>query len=157
MFSKLLSFVLFVILSLSSLSFAQTQETYCPPRPATLAEQEKIWEEFYDLLWVKRDVTGAFNKHVWTDYIQHNPYAVSGRQPAIEFLIPYWPTIKHKLYNKVFRDGYGWVQHRSDPVDGSRPFEAVIDILRMNGTCIVEHWDVIQAKPPNATNPLAMF
>jgi predicted SnoaL-like aldol condensation-catalyzing enzyme len=27
----------------------------------------------------------------------------------------------------------------------------------MEGTCIVEHWDVIQFRPANSINPIAMF
>lgn len=34
---------------------------------------------------------------------------------------------------------------------------ALADIYRMNGTCIVEHWDVTQETLRNATNPIAMF
>lgn len=34
---------------------------------------------------------------------------------------------------------------------------AVADVFRMNGTCVMEHWDVDQAKPANATNPLSLF
>ena len=34
---------------------------------------------------------------------------------------------------------------------------ALADIYRMDGTCIVEHWDVTQARPANATNGIAMF
>ena len=31
------------------------------------------------------------------------------------------------------------------------------DIFRLNGSCVVEHWDVNQALPANATNPIALF
>ena len=34
---------------------------------------------------------------------------------------------------------------------------AVADVFRLNGTCVMEHWDVDQARPANATNPLALF
>lgn len=34
---------------------------------------------------------------------------------------------------------------------------ALIDLFRMEGTCIVEHWDISQLKPADATNPIAMF
>ncbi|UQC88297.1 uncharacterized protein CLUP02_13820 [Colletotrichum lupini] len=37
------------------------------------------------------------------------------------------------------------------------PLTAVVDIFRFQGSCIVEHWDVATAMPPNATNPLALF
>lgn len=52
----------------------------------------------------------------------------------------------------------GWVHYRMDiagvPAD---QFFAVLDLFRMNGTCIEEHWDVAQQRPINATNPLALF
>jgi predicted SnoaL-like aldol condensation-catalyzing enzyme len=153
MLSRLISLV--ALLLLASVATAQSTDAYCPPRAATAAEQEKIWEEFYDLLWVKRDVKTAFGRHVHEDYIQHNPYAVNGRQAAVDYLVVYWATVQHTLYNKVFKDGFGWTQHRKD-IPG-KPFDAVIDILRFNGTCIVEHWDVMQTKPDNATNPHPLF
>ena len=34
---------------------------------------------------------------------------------------------------------------------------ALADNYRLDGTGIVEHWDVTQARPANATNPIAMF
>lgn len=34
---------------------------------------------------------------------------------------------------------------------------AVVDVVRFEGTCIMEHWDVIQERPGNATNSNALF
>lgn len=39
----------------------------------------------------------------------------------------------------------------------SQPLLALADLFRLNGTCVVEHWDVNQALPANATNPIALF
>lgn len=35
--------------------------------------------------------------------------------------------------------------------------QAVVDIFRLNGTYIMEHWDVIQTRPANPVNPLALW
>lgn len=136
----------------------QAAESYCPPRAATAAEQEEIFKRFYQRLWVEKDVVGAFTEHVSPDYIQHNPYATSGRQSALDYLTPRWPGWKFTLAHFAFSNGYGWVHVKQELIDEpEEPFEAVVDILRMNGTCIVEHWDVIQSLPDDAINPGAFF
>jgi predicted SnoaL-like aldol condensation-catalyzing enzyme len=33
----------------------------------------------------------------------------------------------------------------------------IVDVLRFEGTCIVEHWDLAGMKTGNETNPLALF
>lgn len=147
-------FFLFIALTVATLSHAAT-EPYCPPKPATEAEQKEIFKSFYQLLWVTKNVATAFNKHVSTDYIQHNPYATSGRQRAIDALTPIWPSVRFTLANLGFSDNIGYV-HQKMEMSG-QAYTAVIDVLRMNGTCIMEHWDVNQQRPKDATNPLAMF
>jgi predicted SnoaL-like aldol condensation-catalyzing enzyme len=37
------------------------------------------------------------------------------------------------------------------------PLLAFMDLWRFNGTCMEEHWDVIEALPADATNPIALF
>ena len=55
----------------------------------------------------------------------------------------------------AFENDTGFIHVRVDE-EGHRPI-ALADIYRMNGTCVVEHWDVTQERPGNATNPIAMF
>ncbi|CAG8612912.1 12360_t:CDS:2 [Acaulospora colombiana] len=138
-----------------SASLSNAQTSYCPSRPATEAEQQQIFEEFYQALWVKKDVPGAFNKHVDVNYINHNPYATSGRQNAINALSSIWSGFKFTLANKGFSNGVGWLHQKME--SSGQPFQAVVDILRMNGTCIMEHWDVAQSKPSGSQNPIALF
>jgi predicted SnoaL-like aldol condensation-catalyzing enzyme len=150
---RLTHIISFLLVSGASLSNAQT--TYCPPRSATEAEQKEIFEAFYQRLWVQKDVSGAYNTYVDVNYIQHNPYALSGRQRAIDALAPIWSGIKFTLANKGFSNNVGWL-HQKMEMSG-QAFTAVVDILRMNGTCIMEHWDVSQQKPSNSQNPIALF
>lgn len=46
--------------------------------------------------------------------------------------------------------------HFREDVAGAPP-TAVVDILKFEGTCVVEHWDVAQARPENPSNPRAMW
>lgn len=67
-------------------------------------------------------------------------------------VIPYVPST---VLRQSFDNNIGFAHVRVDE-PGEEPI-ALADIYRMEGTCIVEHWDVTQARPANATNPIAMF
>lgn len=147
-FINLLPFALSLLPLISS-------KSYCPPKPACEADQVKIWDEFVDELWFKKNVSLAFTTHVDPSYIQHNPFALSGRQPAIDFLSAIWPPRNFTIMHNGFFNNTGYLHYRVDS-PGDLP-QAITDILRFNGTCIMEHWDVIQSWSPNYTNPLALF
>ena len=34
---------------------------------------------------------------------------------------------------------------------------AIVDLFRFNGSCIVEHWDVIESVDNATTNPIALY
>jgi len=127
----------------------------CPPHKATLKEKRAAYEDFVQKFYIEKNVEAAFVNHMDENYIQHNPNALSGRQSAIDFLVPLFKTVNITLLNKGFYEDRGWVHFRQDE-PGKQP-EAIVDVLRFNGSCIVEHWDVIQERPLNATNPLAMW
>jgi predicted SnoaL-like aldol condensation-catalyzing enzyme len=147
-------YITFLAEAISTLSTA-TAMTYCPPRPASLFEQRVIFDAFVEAFYVEGNVTGAFTQYVALDYIQHNPFILSGRAAAIAALSVPGPattlTIVHQLY-----DGNIGSVHHKDVAAGS-PLVAVADYYRFDGSCIMEHWDVTQSLPANATNPLALF
>jgi predicted SnoaL-like aldol condensation-catalyzing enzyme len=120
-----------------------SSKSYCPPQPACEADQIVIWNEFVDVLWIKKNVSLAFNTHVDVNYIQHNPFATSGRQPAIDFLTALWPLDNFTIMHNGFYNNTGYLHYRVDSA-GQYP-EAITDILRF------------QSWSPNYTNPLALF
>ncbi|KAE8448684.1 hypothetical protein EG329_008899 [Mollisiaceae sp. DMI_Dod_QoI] len=130
-------------------------KSYCPPKPACEEEQAAIWNEFVDVLYIQKNVSAAFLTYVDVNYIQHNPFALSGRQNAISALTVIWPTVNFTIMHNGFSKNIGYLHYRQDTA-GQYP-EAITDLLRFNGTCIMEHWDVIQSWSPNYTNPLALF
>ena len=72
--------------------------------------------------------------------------------PSAPKVIPFVPST---VLRQSFDNNIGFIHVRVDE-PGEEPI-ALADIYRMDGTCIVEHWDVTQARPANATNPIAMF
>ncbi|TDZ40507.1 hypothetical protein CTRI78_v010282 [Colletotrichum trifolii] len=130
----------------------------CPPRPASPAEQLAIFDDFIQKFYVEYNFTGSLLEHVPEDYIQHNPHLLSGRQNAIDFFstIVTAGTSNFTIIHKAFEDNTAYIHYRSESTGAAEP-SAVVDIFRFDGSCMVEHWDVIQERPANATNPLALF
>lgn len=65
------------------------------------------------------------------------------------------PFVPSTVLRQSFDNNIGFIHVRVDEAN-EEPI-ALADIYRMDGTCIVEHWDVTQSRPANATNPIAMF
>jgi predicted SnoaL-like aldol condensation-catalyzing enzyme len=116
----------------------------CPGRPATTAEQKVIFADFVNAFYVTKNVTKAFLDHVAEDYIQHNPGFPSGRQVAMDGLKNYVPGLKVSVARTSVSDNAGWVMVKQESSKGAKGYSMVVDVFRFDGTCIVEHWDVIQ-------------
>ncbi|KAL7900577.1 hypothetical protein HDV63DRAFT_369107 [Trichoderma sp. SZMC 28014] len=110
----------------------------CPPRPATPLEQQKIFNAFVYEFNVQNNVSKAFNNYVWVDYIQHNPTIGQGRDAAIAALSGR-PLVNTTIVHQTFINNTGFVHH----YQFTTPPIKIMDAYRMNGSCIVEHWDVI--------------
>ena len=51
----------------------------------------------------------------------------------------------------------GWIHYKDATLFGVTRPTAIVDIVRFEDSCLVEHWNVIQELPANATNSLALF
>lgn len=110
----------------------------CPPRPATPEEQEKIFYAFANEFYVQRNIPEAFDNYVWIDYIQHNPSIGQGRDAAVTALSKN-PKVNNTIVHQTFTNNTGFVHH----YEFATPPIKIMDAYRMNGSCIVEHWDVL--------------
>jgi predicted SnoaL-like aldol condensation-catalyzing enzyme len=128
----------------------------CPPRAVTSAEQKAIFDEFVDAFYVKKNVSQAFLNYSDESYIQHNPDFLSGRGVALNGLKDILPTFKLTVYKTSLSNDHGWVFFKEEE-PGAKGYRAVVDIVRFNGSCIMEHWDVMQTRPDSPKNPLAFF
>ncbi len=119
----------------------------------------RFLHEFY----IEKKVRSSFEKWVDPGYIQHNPYAQTGREAAIQFLSKFVEDnpgqktdIRHIIAdgNMVAAHSHGWQE--SGTPEQRRGF-AVVDMFRVEGCKVMEHWDVIQPVPEAAANTNTMF
>ncbi|KAF2670475.1 hypothetical protein BT63DRAFT_439506 [Microthyrium microscopicum] len=146
------------LLALSVAATPLSNKPYCPPQSATPAEQTTIFNEFINTFINKGAVIKALEVHAADTYIQHNPSALSGKEATINFFKSMPPGAKttREIINQGFGgNNTGFVHYKMQRGEGK--WTAVVDVYRMEGTCVVEHWDVMQEKPAGAKNPLAMW
>jgi predicted SnoaL-like aldol condensation-catalyzing enzyme len=103
--------------------------------------------------------SSAVDRFISADYIQHSQMAPPGREALKAFLDMIrsaTPDAVHDI-KRSFVDGDHVIVHyhvRRAPDD---PGFAVIDIFRVAGNMIVEHWDVTQDVVRGGPNPNPMF
>jgi predicted SnoaL-like aldol condensation-catalyzing enzyme len=120
---------------------------------------KQVVTRFVTTLYVDKKVREAFETWVDPGYIQHNPLAQSGRDAAIGFLEPFFaqhPEINYSI-KRIIAEGNLVVVHSHGKFSADDRGIAVVDILRVEGCKVVEHWDVVQPVPEKAANSNSMF
>jgi predicted SnoaL-like aldol condensation-catalyzing enzyme len=118
----------------------------------TLSTRE-VAERFIQLFYVEDNPTDAFTCWMHPDYIQHNPNAPTGRDATLEVLaaaVKNNPELTHDVKRVVWGDPDLFAVHFHFRRDRVTRGWAVVDILRVKGGYIVEHWDVLQDVPDPA-------
>ncbi|NIE82848.1 MULTISPECIES: nuclear transport factor 2 family protein [unclassified Burkholderia] len=132
-----------------------------PAAPRNLAEEEgnrRLVIDFYERFFNQHDVQHAAAV-VAPDYRQHNPGVPDGKAPFVEFFTGYFKE-HPRSRARIVRSGsagdlvFLHVHSTDGPADRG---QAVVDIFRVQGGRIVEHWDVIQDVPAESANGNTMF
>jgi predicted SnoaL-like aldol condensation-catalyzing enzyme len=113
---------------------------------------------FYEKGLNQKDADAAL-KYVGNRYVQHNPNAADGPEgfrQFIAFLREKYPQ-SHSEIRKSFVDGDFVILHVHAVREPGTRGSAIIDIFKLEGGKIVEHWDVNQPIPEAAANPNTMF
>ena len=122
-------------------------DDWCQFKPVRISHQDDVFYDFVQGFYTDKNVSEALHMYAVADYIQHNPFVGQGAQATIDYLGPLLPMVNLTLLH-VGKDGdSGFVHYKLDRF-GPEP-TALVDVDRLNGSCIVEHWDVI--------DPLALF
>jgi predicted SnoaL-like aldol condensation-catalyzing enzyme len=120
---------------------------------------KQVVTKFMTQFYIEKDVRGAFETWVDPGYIQHNPMAATGREAAIGFLEPFFksnPAIRYEI-KRIIADGKLVAVHAHGRFSAEDRGIAVVDILRVEGCKVMEHWDVVQPVPDKAANTNGMF
>ena len=101
-------------------------------------------------------VEDAFRLYAGSPYRQHDPLIEDGTEGPRKVVT--WLTDARCEIKRVFADGDHVILHShwhglSDNPRG----EAVVDIFRLEGGKVLEHWDVIQPIPETSANANTMF
>lgn len=110
--------------------------------------------EAFDTLFNRRDLEAA-ERFFAPGYIQHS----AGIGPGRDGLFALVRAVHRKYENALaFAEGPYVVLHGRFS-GGERPTRIVVDIVRIDGGCLVEHWDVMQDEATRAESKsgLPMF
>ena len=103
--------------------------------------------------------SSAVDRFIAKDYIQHNQSVAPGREPLKRFLDTIREQTPEAVHDvkRAFVDGdHVIVQYHVRRWPGDTGW-AVIDIFRVEGGMIVEHWDVMQDVVEDGPNPHSPF
>ena len=99
------------------------------------------------------------DQYISPDYVQHSSLAPPGRAALKEFLdfIRQRSPDAETHIKRSFVDGDHVICHTHVIRHKGDPGLAVVDIFRVAGDYIVEHWDVLMDVPAKPVNPMPMF
>ena len=129
--------------------------------PSTLEHNKRIVREFYEQAFNRHQPKDAAMKYLAMGYRQHNPHVADGRQGFIDAFSQATGADKSVTEFKRFLAEGDLVMVHShgikDTADPKDPGVAVVDIFRVEGDLITEHWDVGQKVPVESKNKNGRF
>jgi predicted SnoaL-like aldol condensation-catalyzing enzyme len=144
---------LIALAGMASLAGSPAEAAKCRLTP------KQVVTNFMTKFYVEKKVREAFETWVDPGYIQHNPMAATGRDAAIGFLEPFFasnPNVHYEI-KQIIADGNLVAVHAHGKFSPEDRGIAVVDILRVEGCKVMEHWDVVQPVPEKASNTNGMF
>jgi predicted SnoaL-like aldol condensation-catalyzing enzyme len=128
------------------------------PDTQTTQDLKQTVVDFFDLAFVQRRPREAADRHMASDYVQHNPQAPDGAEAfvgVIEHILGQAPDATFEV-KRVIAEGDLVVIHHLLRMSAEDRGSAVVDIFRVDGGKIVEHWDVLQPVPEASANTNGM-
>lgn len=131
--------------------------TYCPPQPATFETQQKIFAEFVEIMFTERNITKAYDIHLLADpyYVDHDAFHGPSKADGLALVTPWFHDTSFSVWNSFVQNNIGVSIEMGVMANGSSA--AFADFWRFEGTCIVEHWDVIEYVTGDSPNPSPLF
>jgi predicted SnoaL-like aldol condensation-catalyzing enzyme len=131
----------------------------CREPEDVLAANKATVKAYYELAFNAGRPAEAVARYQGDRYIQHNPHAADGPQAFIDFVTAYkgqHPEL-HVDIRRMIAEGDLVVTHSLITTGPTDRGNAVVDIFRLEGGKIVEHWDVVQPVPETSANANTMF
>ena len=143
--------------------FALAAGLLCATAPAsadaTSDANKKLVVDAATMLFIDHKVDQAVDTYFAPSYIQHNPMVPTGSAPMRGFFKGFYeknPDATIEI-SHVLADGNLVAIHYRFKVSKTDRGMAVVDIFRVEGGKIQEHWDVGQPVPEKSANDNGMF
>jgi predicted SnoaL-like aldol condensation-catalyzing enzyme len=114
---------------------------------------------YLDLAFNQKRPADAFDQYIGETYVQHNPHApdgVAASRASLTGLVEQFPGMSLEIIRQIAEDDLV-VTHCLMRMSPGERGSAVVDIVRVDGDRIVEHWDVVQPIPAVSANDNTMF
>ncbi|MFQ6590994.1 MULTISPECIES: nuclear transport factor 2 family protein [Pseudomonas] len=122
---------------------------------AKLERNKAIVRDFYQKVFVEHDVDAGL-EHFHDGYIQHNQMVPPGKEAMRTAFRKGLENVTTEI-KRIVAEGDLVVVHHNFKFDPVGLGLAVIDIFRVEGDKIAEHWDVMMPVPENPPFPKEMF
>ncbi|KAJ9413970.1 hypothetical protein FOXG_22820 [Fusarium oxysporum f. sp. lycopersici 4287] len=127
----------------------------CPSTTSPDLSQSMIqtaMNDFAYTFYTEKDVKRAFERYVASNYVQHNPSIPDGRDAAVKILSPLFGSKENtfEIARVMVGPEYTTIHIKAGGANDS--LTNVFDVYRTKGSCIVEHWDCLQAMEKNTTS-----
>ena len=119
---------------------------------------KKVVLDFYEKAINQKNFEAAA-VHFGPRYTQHNPNAADGPEGLkafLGFLREKFPASRSEV-KRVFAEGEYVILHVHAVREPGTRGSAIVDIFKLEGGKIVEHWDVVQPVPDKALSGNGMF
>jgi predicted SnoaL-like aldol condensation-catalyzing enzyme len=129
-----------------------------PDLSVSAAESKQVVLDLFKELIHGRDVT-AVDRYLGDPYYQHNPQQPNGKAGAKEQFVSTFAAVPDFSVSvkRVIAEGDLVAVHHHLKFNADHLGIAVIDIFRVRGGKIVEHWDIAQPVPEKSANDNTMF
>src|SRR4051812_18434184 len=107
---------------------------------------KELVKAFTQMAFVEQRVREAAEHYLPVDYINHHPDVAKGRDAFIEAvggLFDEFPDTRFEIRRMIAEGDLVAVHTHLQPTPG-KPGLAIVDIFRIDGEKIVEHWEVDQ-------------
>ena len=121
----------------------------------------EIITDFMEGVFNKKDAVTA-EKYLSDGYIQHNPAVANGKQACISYVAEIHRLNPNRQVSlvRLISEGDFVAVHSHVILNAKNPDDrgaAAVNIFRLEGGRIMEHWGVAQPVPEKAENPNTMF
>ncbi|KAM0258593.1 hypothetical protein ACHAQJ_003764 [Trichoderma viride] len=108
-------------------------------------------------MFTERNITKAYGIYLLADpdYVDHDAFHGASKADGLALVTPWFHDASFSVWKSFVQDNIGISIEMGVMANGTTA--AFADFWRFDGTCIVEHWDVVEYLTADSPNPSPLF